>query len=59
MEKPGGSVLDGVFQKFLDDMEKAEVDPEVRERLRKTLLEDRKYSDPVLRRALFGDTEAQ
>lgn len=51
--------MDGVFQQFLQDMEKAGVDAEVRERLRKTLLEDRKYSDPVLKRALFGDTGAQ
>ena len=59
METSEGSVTDGVFQAFLNDLATAGVDKEVIERLRKTLLQERKYSDSALKRAIFGDAVPQ
>jgi hypothetical protein len=51
------TVTDRVFDAFIKDLEGAGVDESVRQRLRKALLEDRKYTDPALKAAVFGDGE--
>lgn len=44
-----------VFQSFLAALEKEGIDQEVIQRLKKTLIEDAKFSDKQLKSALFSD----
>lgn len=44
-----------VFEQFLAELAKAEVPAEVVARLRKTLMEDRLFTDAALKQAIFGE----
>ena len=48
-----------VFEKFVAALEGAGIPAEARERLRKTLLMDKKFADPARRLAVFGEEEGQ
>jgi hypothetical protein len=47
-----------VFEQFLIDLVGAEIPTEVVARLRKTLIEDRVFTDTALKQAVFGEEPA-
>ncbi len=47
-----------IFHKFLEDLHEAGASQELVDELRKTLLQEKKYTEPALRKAILGP-EAQ
>ncbi|MGB3464727.1 MAG: hypothetical protein WBA74_05645 [Cyclobacteriaceae bacterium] len=46
-------IMDTIFETFLERLDKLESDPHVTLRFRRTLLEDRRFDETSLARALF------
>lgn len=58
-ESQMSELTEDVFKKFLVALEQEGIDAEVRARLHQTLLVDPKFSDAVLRAAVFGEESSQ